>query len=79
MPSLSRQGSESGRLPDRLRCGCPRRITFEAVFWSAAAPLRRVSTRAEFTVGAHQGPEPGFSSRPRPERRGETPRHFGVS
>jgi hypothetical protein len=27
-------------------------LTFEAVFWSAAAPLRRVSTRAESTVRA---------------------------
>jgi hypothetical protein len=46
--------------PTRRRDGLPhrfrRRTTSEAAFWSAVAPLRRVSTRAESISSALQGP-----------------------
>ena len=67
---------ESSRLPRRAQ----RRITSEAVFWSAAAPLRCVSTRAKSIARrSSRAREPGFTPRPRPERRGDTPRRSALS
>ena len=61
-PDLPQPGNRPDSRRDLSR-RAQRRITFGAVFWSAAAPARRVSTRAEFTVRRSSEPEPGFPSR----------------